>query len=310
MHHLLYYVCYKLQWSPCAAGLAGTFLLTVLPTLSRLNHDCAPNCGITYRLAAPPGPAVHPPPAAVVALLMPLRDILPLEELTISYLAQECQPYASRQAFLQQAFAFTCACRRCTREAPHSSSSRAKTGDEALMAQYIERLSSNDTAAVASVDAAAATQLADRLCVFAPPLLPYDSAHLALLLLEQLRSIGAAGEGVAAQMRAVEVLGRAFSLAGCGGSAERAEYLVYGASLGLRLIDAGGGVDAGVIELGGRQCTEAMAVLRCYYVPKQCGGDHDEVARRHSNPYLILYAKVHILLINSYHPPAVRFHYA
>ncbi|GAB1316967.1 SET domain-containing protein 5 [Madurella fahalii] len=77
----------------------------VFPEVSRLNHDCAPNLGYYFDSAT------------LSQRVYAVRDILPGEELTVSYV-DVIQPSSVRQARLNSGWSFNCTCPRCTLE-PH-----------------------------------------------------------------------------------------------------------------------------------------------------------------------------------------------
>jgi hypothetical protein len=66
-------------------------------TVSLLNHSCAPNCALSFE-------------AGPVAKLVTLRDVLPGEELTVSYIDVESLNGAERFRQLQLHHAFNCDC--------------------------------------------------------------------------------------------------------------------------------------------------------------------------------------------------------
>ncbi|KXX81306.1 SET domain-containing protein 5 [Madurella mycetomatis] len=75
----------------------------VFPEVSRLNHDCAPNLGYYFDSAT------------LSQKVYAVRDILPGEELTVSYV-DVIQPSSIRQSRLHSGWSFACTCPRCTLE--------------------------------------------------------------------------------------------------------------------------------------------------------------------------------------------------
>ena len=94
--------------------LPGTSVLCFLPTLSKLNHSCAPN-SVLVREDFGPGSAL-PFTVRLHMTESPFRAIDRDRELTISYLANLCCSRRDRQALLQAAFHFRCRCGRCEAE--------------------------------------------------------------------------------------------------------------------------------------------------------------------------------------------------
>lgn len=85
-------------------GLKGTHILSLFPTLSKLNHSCTPNAVLQFGINQ----------GRVIGYLKLLRDVQPNEEICISYLSQTCLSYENRQDLLLQAFQFKCCCELCT----------------------------------------------------------------------------------------------------------------------------------------------------------------------------------------------------
>ncbi|KAK4240433.1 SET domain-containing protein 5 [Achaetomium macrosporum] len=81
--------------------------LGVLPEVSRFNHDCRPN--VHYRIAN------------LTHTTIAVRDILPGEELTISYIYPQV-PKSERQSRLRE-WGFVCTCSQCTLPPSESSAS-------------------------------------------------------------------------------------------------------------------------------------------------------------------------------------------
>jgi hypothetical protein len=74
----------------------------VYPSAALLNHSCAPNCILRYKLSEV-GPVVQ---------IVAIRDILPGEELTHSYI--DCSlPQAMRRDRLLEIYGFSCSCPLC-----------------------------------------------------------------------------------------------------------------------------------------------------------------------------------------------------
>lgn len=78
---------------------AGTGLYS--PT-NLFNHSCRPNCVAVFR--------------GRTQFLVPVRDIEPGEELTISYTDQGVQDVSTRKLVLNQEYYFVCICKRCAEE--------------------------------------------------------------------------------------------------------------------------------------------------------------------------------------------------
>ncbi|SPO05554.1 uncharacterized protein DNG_08241 [Cephalotrichum gorgonifer] len=76
-------------------------VFVLFPLISRVNHACKPNAFIRH--------ASH----GLIAGVAAFRDIMPGEEITISYIPLQ-QPTPSRQALLRKNWNFTCTCPLCT----------------------------------------------------------------------------------------------------------------------------------------------------------------------------------------------------
>ena len=81
----------------------------VFPAAALLNHSCAPNCVVTFDLAAAAGGGTGMPP---VLSLRTVRPVAAGEELMHSYVAIG-QPAAQRRAALFASHRFFCRCDRC-----------------------------------------------------------------------------------------------------------------------------------------------------------------------------------------------------
>ena len=86
--------------------LDGTAMYSIA---CKMNHSCHPNVILLYRRRSQIG-AAYP----LVALVVALRNIVPNEELTISYINANA-PYHERQKDLQN-YGFTCRCDKCEQE--------------------------------------------------------------------------------------------------------------------------------------------------------------------------------------------------
>lgn len=94
-------------------GLNDSLWYTLFASpISRINHDCRPNAG--YRFDWNDG---------FVQVITAVRDILPGEEITISY-TNPVQSRQARQNFLKTVWGFACSCELCSR-----SKTRAEESD-------------------------------------------------------------------------------------------------------------------------------------------------------------------------------------
>jgi hypothetical protein len=106
MYRLLRIIKYNAQ--PLSLhGLQRVELLSLLPTVARINHSCRPNAVLIYDASTS---YEHP---AVSASIVPVRHISEDEEVTLSYLQSLCAPLQTRRDLLMQGFAFHCQCDRC-----------------------------------------------------------------------------------------------------------------------------------------------------------------------------------------------------
>ncbi|KAK0714154.1 hypothetical protein B0T26DRAFT_742532 [Lasiosphaeria miniovina] len=83
---------------------AGIDFHSTFTEVSRLNHECSPNLGYYFDSVT------------LSHKVYAVRDILPGEELTISYV-DVIQPRSVRSERLHTTWSFTCSCPRCTAEA-------------------------------------------------------------------------------------------------------------------------------------------------------------------------------------------------
>ncbi|TLD16173.1 uncharacterized protein PgNI_00220 [Pyricularia grisea] len=81
--------------------------------VSRMNHECSPNC------------AAYFDPGTMSQRIYAIRDIMPGEELTVSYI-DPVQTRAARQSRLRKDWGFSCSCQRCTSEAHLGAESDAR----------------------------------------------------------------------------------------------------------------------------------------------------------------------------------------
>ena len=88
-------------------GYPSTFLLCISPTFARLNHSCQPNAQICFRVEND---------RSIVLSLCASRQGACGDEITVSYLSNPMARRGTRATLLQEAFGFTCTCRRCQRE--------------------------------------------------------------------------------------------------------------------------------------------------------------------------------------------------
>lgn len=104
-------------------SMEQTYILCIIPVLSRLNHSCTPNCYLTVNI--PSGlPTSHSNiktqstqrKQGVQVVLHTLAPIKAGEELTISYVRQLCIPVENRRILLLNSFRFNCSCNRCILE--------------------------------------------------------------------------------------------------------------------------------------------------------------------------------------------------
>ena len=115
----------------------GTALLTILPeSLARVNHSCRPNAVLRYSIKRKEekkyennkedstkgdGNAKQNTNKVdvryeVVTSLIAVKNILPGDEVYISYLSQLCIPVETRREMLRSSFYFQCECVRCVEE--------------------------------------------------------------------------------------------------------------------------------------------------------------------------------------------------
>lgn len=106
---------YNAQPLPVLGLQHGTEILCILPPLARLNHSCAPNCRLVFRLTKRITTTCAYE-ARVKVTLQAMRDVAEGEELTISYLRNDFHKPALRQKLLQESFRFSCQCERCVVE--------------------------------------------------------------------------------------------------------------------------------------------------------------------------------------------------
>lgn len=90
--------------------------LALSNVVAMLNHSCVPNVAVVY----PNGPGVKQPMHVVA-----IRDIEAEEELTTCYI-DVADPFAQRQAILQQRYAFECNCPLCLKSKKALVGKRAK----------------------------------------------------------------------------------------------------------------------------------------------------------------------------------------
>lgn len=89
-------------------GLSGTHVAVLSGALSRLNHSCVPNCTVQIRSIPTKGSAE--------ILLRSISSVGRQDELSISYISNECVDLSARRCVLSSAFNFRCCCPRCERE--------------------------------------------------------------------------------------------------------------------------------------------------------------------------------------------------
>jgi hypothetical protein len=116
-YQLIRVVQYNAQPLP-VPGVKNASLLCLLPTFCRLNHSCAPNATLLYGIKHNEYNTTEhlQSSSEVVVYMHSIKDIIPGEEVCISYLSQPCARLDSRRDMLSQAFHFRCTCRRCTEE--------------------------------------------------------------------------------------------------------------------------------------------------------------------------------------------------
>lgn len=91
----------------------------------RINHSCQPNSDYFYR-------------ADFDALLVhALEDIQQGEEITAPYFNAAAHTYAERQAYLKEAYDFTCECRACAKSEEERAASDSR---RSIIAQFKEKL--------------------------------------------------------------------------------------------------------------------------------------------------------------------------
>lgn len=93
------------EWDQIFTPLDGTAHYSLL---TKMNHSCSPNTVVLYRSRG--WGKDHP----LVAYCVALKDIVPGEELTISYIESD-NPYEERQNALAN-YAFRCTCSKCESE--------------------------------------------------------------------------------------------------------------------------------------------------------------------------------------------------
>jgi len=121
LYNLLCIIKYNAQTVP-VHGVPKAQLLCLVPSVARLNHSCAPKCTLLYDVYRHTVPNPDTESAAdseagsaynLRITVLPLRDIVPGEELTMSYIQPLCGSTDFRRTLLQQGFLFECQCERC-----------------------------------------------------------------------------------------------------------------------------------------------------------------------------------------------------
>jgi hypothetical protein len=147
------------ELSPLGVGL--------FPSAALTNHDCEPSAVQSFE--------------GSTLVLRATRPIAVGAPVTIGYV-ELCQSPAARQAELRSGYFFTCACRRCVREAPR----------EAELSEMSDRLVATRAATLAAIDeqrwadalvsAARSCELCEQLAPDGAPSLGLERLRLAKLL--------------------------------------------------------------------------------------------------------------------------------
>lgn len=115
---LLLIIIFNCQSVIIDSSLPSTYFFSVFPLFARLNHSCQPNCLILWNNVKP----FNTTKSFKEVSLCLLRDLLPGEELCISYILPICLSIESRRELLSSSFSFICKCERCLGEEQESPS--------------------------------------------------------------------------------------------------------------------------------------------------------------------------------------------
>jgi SET domain len=230
-------------------------LLTILPTLARVNHSCAPNASFrVYRGDSQRPPDGHKPlSGSECSLSIVLTAIEPISagnEVTISYLTQLCLPLAERRALLHEAFGFHCLCPRCKNEEEGKQRGSEGEGSQPKTLRAFINGRINTRAPTSSQSQSGllryfkdVTELLDQLKVasdvlnavllrdeMAPEV--YDVHATAMLILSTIKSVKDMDAYLQAMVtcRACFLISQCWRLCGCRYSLQRLEYLLAGVS--------------------------------------------------------------------------------
>jgi hypothetical protein len=102
------------------AGIENTFLFTLLPTLSKINHSCVPNAMFIFDVVDSAPARVSPSNRNSTPLrrnrvnvsLVAISEIAADSEVSVSYIDALCVSWIARKSLLSQ-FHFQCDCPRC-----------------------------------------------------------------------------------------------------------------------------------------------------------------------------------------------------
>ncbi|KAK1763503.1 hypothetical protein QBC33DRAFT_459372 [Phialemonium atrogriseum] len=107
--------------------------------VSRLNHDCQPNCGYYFD---------H---TTLSLKVIAATDISPGEELSVSYI-DVLQPRSKRQGYLHTHWGFHCSCKRCTADAHLAAESDSRIAQIHRLRAELDDYSDSSTATPAKAE--------------------------------------------------------------------------------------------------------------------------------------------------------------
>eukprot|EP01038_Epipyxis_sp_PR26KG_P010300 gene10300-13846_t len=148
INKLLLIIKYNSQSIPIH-GTPSTELFCIISSFGRLNHSCSPNVCLSYEIINSNFDNNHSTNASIGSAnqknntlfikMLTTKQILPGEEICISYLSNLCVDLNQRKELLNDSFHFNCNCERCTQE-QHIHTMLMNTNNKLYENQQINRL--------------------------------------------------------------------------------------------------------------------------------------------------------------------------